>query len=173
MCVWGRGGGWQESEFFVFPGIVNVVFGQNFNKKSHKIVGNCLHGRVKKKDIGTHPTGMHSCLLPPANEVCEGYVFTGVCLSTGGSTWAGTPPPGQVHPPGRLHPLGRYTPQAGTSPRQVHLPAGTPTPPPGRYKPPLGRYTPQAGTPPATVHAGIQSTSGRYVSHWNAFLFIN
>ena len=23
------------------------------------------------------------CLLPPANEVCEGYVFTGVCLSTG------------------------------------------------------------------------------------------
>ena len=21
--------------------------------------------------------------LPPANEVCEGYVFTGVCLSTG------------------------------------------------------------------------------------------
>ena len=23
-------------------------------------------------------------LLPPANEVCEGYVFTGVCLSTGG-----------------------------------------------------------------------------------------
>ena len=23
------------------------------------------------------------CSLPPANEVCEGYVFTGVCLSTG------------------------------------------------------------------------------------------
>ena len=23
-------------------------------------------------------------LLPPANEVCEGYVFTGVCLSTPG-----------------------------------------------------------------------------------------
>ena len=22
-------------------------------------------------------------LLPPANEVCEGYVFTGVCLFTG------------------------------------------------------------------------------------------
>ena len=22
--------------------------------------------------------------LPPANEVCEGYVFTGVCLFTGG-----------------------------------------------------------------------------------------
>ena len=27
-------------------------------------------------------------LLPPANEVCEGYVFTGVCLSTqGGHVW--------------------------------------------------------------------------------------
>ena len=27
-------------------------------------------------------------LLPPANEVCEGYVFTGVCLYTGGiSVW--------------------------------------------------------------------------------------
>ena len=25
-----------------------------------------------------------SLFLPPANEVCEGYVFTGVCLSTGG-----------------------------------------------------------------------------------------
>ena len=31
--------------------------------------------------------GLGFCLstyLPPANEVCEGYVFTGVCLSTGG-----------------------------------------------------------------------------------------
>ena len=26
-------------------------------------------------------------LLPPAHEVCEGYVFTRVCLSTGGSAW--------------------------------------------------------------------------------------
>ena len=25
--------------------------------------------------------------LPPANEVCEGYVFTGVCLSTGEHAW--------------------------------------------------------------------------------------
>ena len=30
-------------------------------------------------------------LLPPVNEVCEGYVFTGVCLSTGGmrGRWGG------------------------------------------------------------------------------------
>ena len=30
----------------------------------------------KRKDV--------EALLPPANEVCEGYVFTGVCLSTAG-----------------------------------------------------------------------------------------
>ena len=30
---------------------------------------------------------------------------------------------------------------------------------------PLGRYT------LATVHSGIRSTSGRYASHWNVFLF--
>ena len=34
----------------------------------------------------------------------------------------------------------------------------------------LGRNPPQADTPHA-VHAGIWSTSGRYASHWNAFLF--
>ena len=28
--------------------------------------------------------GRANLLLPPANVVCEGYVFTGVCLSTGG-----------------------------------------------------------------------------------------
>ena len=40
----------------------------------------------------THPTVMLSCftidvvggLLPPANVVCKGYVFTSACLSTGG-----------------------------------------------------------------------------------------
>ena len=50
--------------------------------------------------------------LPPANEVCEGYVFTGVCLSTGRGVSAplhagihthpgtrGRHPPGQTHPP--------------------------------------------------------------------------
>ena len=42
--------------------------------------------------------------------------------------------------------------------------AGTPHP----HPPTLGRYT-----PPATVHAGIRSTSGRYASHWNAFLLVH
>ena len=30
-----------------------------------------------------------SWLLPPANEVCEGYIFTGVCLSMGGGMHGG------------------------------------------------------------------------------------
>ena len=28
-------------------------------------------------------------------------------------------------------------------------------------------------TPPRAVHAGIRSTSGRYASYWNAFLFLD
>ena len=40
--------------------------------------------------------------------------------------------------------------------------------PPGRHPP--GRHPP-GRHPPCTVHAGIRSTSRRYASHWNAFLF--
>ena len=32
--------------------------------------------------------------------------------------------------------------------------------------------TPWADTPSCAVHAGMWSTSGRYASHWNAFLLI-
>ena len=79
--------------------------------------------------------------LPAANEVCEGYVFTGVCLSTGGCgrpSWADTPP--GLTPP-VLCMLG-YT---HTCPVHavIHIPSG---------------------------YYGIRSTSGRYASHWNAFL---
>ena len=84
-------------------------------------------------------------------------------------------PHGQVHPPRQVHP-------PGTSPGQVH--------PPGRYSLPWAGTPPMqvyplpsacwdthpcpvhAGIhPPCTVHAGIRSTSGRYASHWNAFLY--
>ena len=35
--------------------------------------------------------GVHLAYLPPANEVCEGYVFTGVCAQGvwGGHVWRG------------------------------------------------------------------------------------
>ena len=67
---------------------------------------------------------------------------------------AGSPPPGQVAPPGR-YPPGRYIPRAGTPPWAA-------TPP--------GNYTPRATTSLA-MHAGIRSTSERYASYWNAFLW--
>ena len=53
--------------------------------------------------------------LPPAHEVCDGYVFTRVCLSTGGEGGV----PGQVHPRAGTHTptQTRYTP-----PDQVHPP---------------------------------------------------
>ena len=89
--------------------------------------------------------------LPPASEVCEGYTFTGVCLSRGG-----------VSAPlyAEIHPLGRHPPPSGqTPPRPVHTGIHTPCPV-------------HAGIhPPCAVHARIRSTSKRYASHWNAFLF--
>ena len=68
-------------------------------------------------------------LLPPANEVCEGCVFTSVCLSTG---WGVSAP---VH--AWIHPWDkRQTPadqrQTPTSPwddRQTHPPGGDTLPP--------------------------------------------
>ena len=70
---------------------------------------------------------MFVALLPPANEVCEGYVFTGVCLSKRGGVsiplHAGTHPlgadtprskqPSEQIPPSAVH-AGRYGQQAGS-----------------------------------------------------------
>ena len=44
--------------------------------RSNPLLG--YHWPHKNTDV------LQTMLLPPANEVCEGYVFTGVCLSTGG-----------------------------------------------------------------------------------------
>ena len=84
-------------------------------------------------------------LLPPAIEVWGKVIFLylSVILFMGGSNWTGTPQ-GRYTLRCGYNPLGRYIPLVGT--------------PPGRYTPP-------------TVHAGIRSTSGRYASYWNAFLF--
>ena len=75
------------------------------------------------------------------------------CLSVNrwGSTWAGTP-------------AWAGPPQAGTPPGQVHSPGRYTNPPPGQV------HTPH---PPTTVHARIRSASGRYASHWNAFLLLS
>ena len=102
--------------------------------------------------------------LPPANELCEGYVFTPVCqsfCSLGGV-------PGQVPPPDQVPPPTRYTP---TPQDQVHpvgpgtlLGPGTP-PGPGTY---LSEVFPPLRS---STCWEIRATSGRYASYWNAFLF--
>ena len=138
--------------------------------------------KTDNKPLCTHCdfllTNQIGCLLPPANIVCEGYVFTCVCLSTGGSTWAVTPwactPPGQVHPtpplgrstpwgryplgrytPGQVHPLGRYTSQGSYTPWAGTSRAGTA---------PCASTPPQAGTPPwaGTTPLGRYNPLGRY-----------
>ena len=135
---------------------------------------------------GWYASYWNAFLLPPTNEVWGKVIFFHLSLilfTKGGvpgqvppgryTPWAGTPP-GQVHP-WQVHPQAGTrsegtspqagTPLAGTPPKQVH--------PPGRYPlagTPPRQVHPQAGTPPA-MHAGIRSTSGRYASHWNAFLF--
>ena len=47
----------------------------------------CLREILQNINVG-------KVFLPPANEVCEGYVFTGVCLSTGGVHGRGCAWPG-------------------------------------------------------------------------------
>ena len=87
-----------------------------------------------------------------------------------------TPPPGSRHPLERTHPPRADTPweQTPPPPRSRHpLPEQTPpweqTPP--KADPP-GADTPPGPEPPPEADSGIRSTSGRYASYWNAFLFM-
>ena len=98
---------------------------------------------------------------------CEGYVFTPICLSTGGGglpqcmlgyhpLGAGTPPGPGTHPGDQAPPWTRHPPRPGT-PRSRHpRPGGTRHPPPG------------PGTPPTPADGYC---CGRYASYWNAFFF--
>ena len=103
--------------------------------------------------------------LPPANEVCDGYVFTGVCLSTG--WWGGDVPGGGggsmrgsgMHGGhvwwGGMRGRGAHAWQGGCVWQGACVAGGGGVrvmyAPPGRYY-------------------GIRSMSGRYASYWNAFL---
>ena len=118
-----------------------------------------------------------SCDIPtfyrPQRSCGQGYVFTRVCDSVNGgrgvSGEGGTPPPQtrQTPPcgPGRPPTWTRQTPrdQADTPPNQAD--------PPDQADTPWTRQTPPP--PPQTLEADfrIRSTSGRYASYWNAFLF--
>ena len=101
---------------------------------------------------GTHSTGMHCCLLPPANKVCEGcfYACLSVILFTGGSG----PLHAGIHPP---------RPEVGT-------PSARPSTPQSRHPP--DQAPPRADTPLRSTCWEIRATSGRYAFYWNAFLVI-
>ena len=70
--------------------------------------------------------------LPAANEVCESYVFTGVCLSTGEEACV---PPRHAHPPWHTQPPQACTPPRHTQPSRhahtsgMHAPKGHARPP--------------------------------------------
>ena len=113
-------------------------------------------------------------VLPPANEVCEGYVFTRVCLSTGRG--GGIPaclagfqptPTGEVEGSGQVggggspgsHPRDKLRGLAWGGSPGPH-PGGSPGPHPG-------------GCIPACTEADPPTDSyccGQYASYWNAFL---
>ena len=109
----------------------------------------------------------------------QGNVFTGVCLSTGGgrvsaSVHAGMPyPPGWRAPPWDGEPPGWSTPPNGEPPGMENPPPRDGEPPWDGEPPPGWRtHTPPDGEPPPReADSSIRSTSGRYASYWNAFLF--
>ena len=89
--------------------------------------------------------------------VCHSVHRGGFCLS---ACWNTTP-----HPPD----------QADTShpPRTRQTPPRQGRPPPGPGRPPQTRHPPPPDqAPPPEADSSIRSTSGRYASYWNAFLFL-
>ena len=118
----------------------------------------------------------------PQRSCGQGNVFTAVCLSTGGgrvsaSVHAGMPFPPRTRqtPPG----TGRSPWDQPDPPETRETPPGPGRHPPGPGRPPRTRQTPQdqadpplgPGRPPREADSSIRSTSGRYASYWNAFLF--
>ena len=111
----------------------------------------------------------NSVVITPANEVCEGYVFTPVCQSfcSGGclpQCMLGYTPPSRSRPPRAdtpwsRHPQSKYMPQCMLGYTPWSRPPWEQTAPPGADPPPL--------------HSAcweIRATSGRYASYWNAYL---
>ena len=79
----------------------------------------------------------------------------GVCLSACWDTPTPPPRPGR-QPPGP----GRQPPGPGRHP------------PPEQTPPDQADYPPPGSRPPRQADSSIRSTSGRYASYWNAFLFV-
>ena len=105
------------------------------------------------------------------------FLHLSVILFTGGGM-SETEPPRSRHPPRAdtpwvRHPTRADTPPEQTPPEQTTPGADTPpcqTPPKSRHPP--GADTPLGQTPLPAADSSIRSTSGRYASYWNAFLFV-
>ena len=97
--------------------------------------------------------------------ICEGYVFTPVCLSVQSKGVSASVHTG-IHPPGVDTPREVETPQEQTPPRK-QTPFSGSRHPPGKQTPPR-----EADTPLRSACWEIRVTSGRYASYWNAYLFL-
>ena len=127
---------------------------------------------------GTHPTGMDSSNYH-LQRSCEGYVFTGMCLSTGGclpQCMLGYKPPPRADPREQTSP--EQTPPKQTPPEQTPSRADTPqsrhpqsrhpprSRPPSRH--PRSKHTPpgaDTSSPPRDGHC-----CERYASYWECIL---
>ena len=110
---------------------------------------------VSVNDVSITSDVLLQSLLPPANEVCEGYVFTPLCqlfCSQGGVCSWGVSAPGGVGSPGSHLGGGLQAHTWGVS---------RPTPGGG-----LSQHALRQTLPPADGHC-----CGWYASHWNAILF--
>ena len=117
-----------------------------------------------KAFISYNETCTYMLLLPPENEVCEGYVFTRVCHSGVGviclSACLDTSP--QEQKPHSQE-------QKPQSQEQAPPGAGTPQ----EQAPPRSRHPPGAYPSGSSACWEIRPTSGRHASYWNAFLFLS
>ena len=105
--------------------------------------------------------GQGNIFTPVCHSVKRWGVGVGFCLSACWETTPQTrPPPEQTPPPLRVD----TPPGADTSP-QSRPPEQTPG-----TRPPQDQ-TPPGPDPPGKADSSIWSTSGRYASYWNAFLF--
>ena len=128
--------------------------------------GNSLFENVTKFWLQFYNWLSMHLFLPPANKVCESYVFTGVCLSTGGylpPLHAGIPP--WADTPWVDTPLGRHPP--GQTPLLADIP---------RADTPLGRHAPgrpSGGTHPTGMHSSLILncvwSSFRFLFSWVSF----
>ena len=100
--------------------------------------------------------------LPAATKLGQGNIFTSVYQEFCPQGGSASVHAGIHHPPPTRT---RHTPLGVDPPDQAHHP------PPEEQTPPIPATPPGADTPPE-ADCSMRSTSGRYASYWNAFLYL-